>query len=321
MISGDGVKSSNPRWSDPILVASGTDAGYSYTNSELLKLKNGTLLYTWNARPKKRDGPAHTLPYKIMLKRSRDQGKSWERGTDLFLAGMTFGTGCWEPAILQLASGEVQVYFADESSAPGKDQKIMMLRSKDNAEHFDEPCVVSYREHCRDGMPVPVCLQNGKGIAVAIEDNGIDGRFKPVIIHSSEENCWSGGTVGGGSPNRSHALRSDCRISAEDYAGAPYLIQLSTGETLLSLQSAENRPEHHTHTHSVMKVYVGDATAQNFASPSYPFTFIPPAANGLWNSLCQIDDKTVIAVSTISGLPASNGIWMVIGALRRESTK
>src|SRR5690606_14297260 len=93
-----------------------------------------------------------------------------------------------------------------------------------------DPKIISFRAGKRDGMPVPVLLKGEERIAVAIEDNGFV-NFKPYIITNTLQENWSE-TVLSDSPNRIYAMAKP--VDDEVYAGAPYLRQLSTGETILS---------------------------------------------------------------------------------------
>lgn len=310
--SGDG----GYNWSSIRQVAHDSKNIYNYTNSELIQLQNGTLMYAWNARPKDQNNPGG--PYKIMAKYSIDNGYTWKNEQNLFIAGTTSNEGCWEPSMVQLTSGELQVYFANEYLVDNDKQNISMMRSFDNGTTWKTPVVVSFRSGSRDGMPVPLLLENGKDLIYAIEDNGLNGSFKPVIIHTTLTDNWSSGTVSGNSPNRWPALSTNENLASNIYAGAPYLIQLSTGETLLSIQSGEGRISPSSLDHALMQVYVGENTAQNFLCKSTPFPFLEnSSANVLWNSLCQINDSTVMAVSSISNLSINNGIWTVTGRIMK----
>lgn len=282
---------------------------YNYTNSELLQLQNGWLFYTWNARPRKEN----VHEYKIMGAISKDGGNTWENEQTIYKAGKNFHNGCWEPIALQLPDGEIHLYFANEFPYPDSyEQEITLLRSFDNGTLWSIPQTVSFRKGKRDGMPVPICLQDGKTIALAIEDNGIAGTFKPVIIQTKDN--WKGGTVKAGSPHRTHALAARYQLPDSIYAGAPYLIQLNNGTTLLSVQSSENR-NGTNEKFANLQVYIGDENARNFSNPSTPFPMLAPQAHALWNSLCQINDSTIMAVSSLGGLDKENGIWTVIGKI------
>lgn len=304
------------KWSNLRQVSHDSKNVYNYTNSELIVLQNGKLMYAWNARPNDESNPGG--PYKIMAKYSANNGLTWTGEQTLFTASTTSNEGCWEPAMVQLPSGELQLYFANEYLVTNDNQNISMMRSSDNGATWGNVEVVSFRSGSRDGMPVPLVLQNEKDLVLAIEDNGLSGTFKPVIIHTTLADNWASGTVSGSSTNRWAALSSYETLASSIYAGAPYLIQLSSGETLLSVQSGEDRQTPGSLDHALMQVYVGSATARGFLSKSTPFPFVDnESASVLWNSLCQINDSTVMAVSSISGLSANEGIWTVRGRLMK----
>jgi hypothetical protein len=299
-------------WGSAIEVARDVNNQYNYTNSELIELANGSLIYTWNARPKEEN----VNPYKIMLKTSDINGLIWRNEQTVYTAGTNSGTGCWEPALLQLPHGEIQLFFANEAPYTQSNyQNISLLRSFDNGATWSgNPVIVSYRAGKRDGMPVPVYLQDEKGIVLAIEDNGINGTFKPVIVHSGVSDNWTN-PVPANSPHRWHALHPDYQLASNIYAGAPYLIQLHNKETVLSVQSGEGRQTPNTLDHANMQVYIGDAEAKNFARKSTPFAALPERARALWSSVCQINDSTVVAVASIEGLAQNNGIWISTGRI------
>ena len=292
-------------WSEENLVARGE--GYNYANSEILRLKSGRLLYMWNARPR-----VDTLPYKIMAATSDDDGKTWSEKT-LYTASTKFQDGCWEPIAIQLPDGEIQLYFANEYPyQASSEQEISMMRSQDNAESWSKTEKISFSTGSRDGMPVPIYLPHSKEIALAIEDNGIRGRFKPVIVRSAKN--WHDAPVTTSDLRREEALTPDCAVHDTIYAGAPYLIRLGENHTLLSIQSTEGRSGTNERKAN-MQVYVGDKDARNFHNRSTPMPSLPQNGNALWNSLCQIDDQHIIAIMTVSGVK-QGGIWSVIGKIK-----
>ena len=296
------------QWSEALEVARGE--GYLYTNSELLQLQSGRLLFMWNARPRKNTD----LPYKIMYATSDDGGRTWSGGHDLYTAGRTPREGCWEPVALQLPSGEVHIYFANE--APYKrssEQEISLIRSTDDGRTWSRAERVSFRSGSRDGMPVPIYLPHTAEIAVAIEDNGLHGTFKPVIVRTM--NNWKDGCVTADDPRREEALAPRWALHDTIYAGAPYLIRLGKHHTLLSVQSTEGR-QGRGHKYSNMQVYVGDKNARGFRNRSTPMPDLAAEGHALWNSLAAIDDKTVVAVMSVGGASGGqNGIWTVKGTL------
>ena len=299
-------------WGAEVVVA--RTAGYGNTNAELVQLASGWLVYAWNGRPNAGG------PYLISSKRSRDGGVTWGEEARVYAAGAESGTGCWEPAFLLLPSGELQVYFANEAPyVAGGDQEIGMLRSHDSGLTWQQYTAVSHRVNARDGMPVPVRLQNGT-IAVAIEDNGLDGDFKPAILHAEADAGWTGGPVSGDDDRRFAAFTTAPRPASAVYMGAPYLVRFPSGETLLSVQSNEGRPVSAERTdQAVMQVYSGDASAGGFGGRSTPFPDIPVGGSGLWNSLLVLNDSTVMAVSSVRGM-GTDGIWTAVGKVRRDAS-
>ena len=295
-------------WSSPVEVAKSEN--YLYTNCELLQLQSGTLLYTWNARPLRDSG----LPYKIMYATSNNGGESWGEGVDLYVAGTTPRSGCWEPVALQLPSGEIHIYFANEAPyTRSSEQEISLMRSHDDGKSWSYTERVSFRAGSRDGMAVPVYLPHSAEVAIAIEDNGIRGRFKPVIIRT--RNNWRDGFVSGQDERREEALTAKYALHDTIYAGAPYLIRLGEYHTLLSIQSTEGR-KGKNHKFANMQVYVGDKNGRNFCNRSTPMPHLDENGSALWNSLAQIDEKRVIAVMTVRGMEkGKNGIWTTIGEI------
>jgi hypothetical protein len=302
-------------WGKSILVATDAQGKYDYTNSELAQLAGGRLVYSWNARPLKDTN----LPYKIMLSVSDDGGKTWGVQKTIYTAGTDFHDGCWEPYVMQLPSGEVQLYYSDEHNIPDERQNISVIRSFDGGNTWGTPEVVSFRSISRDGMPVAVWLPDGSGIAMAIEDNGMNGTFKPAIIFTSASDNWHSGIVDGESRRRWSALAPSQALPRDVYGGAPYLVALKGGGTLLSIQSGEGRRDSDKLDYALMQVYSGDSHAKDFKARTTPFAnHANPDVHELWNSLEQIDDNTVMAVSSLGGIPKRRGIWTVTGKIMRR---
>ncbi len=302
-------------WQEPILVAKA--AGCWLTNAELLVLQDGSLLYFWNERPLKAVAAqgAASQPgesarrFLIRMARSEDGGRSWSPGRTLYAAGSRYGDGCWEPTSLLLPSGEIQVYFSNEAPfTKTEEQEIALLRSLDGGSTWSKAERIAFRKGHRDGMPVPVLLAGGGGIAVSIEDNGYAGeRFKPVILHTSLADNWRSGPIGGESPHRWGALAEP--LKAGWYGGAPCLRRLPSGKVLLSYQEGADGGMDRCR----MAVCVGDADARNFGHKTYPLP-LGPKGNQLWNSLFVKDARTVVAISTAT-VKGVRGLWAVEGTV------
>ncbi|MBD2754350.1 hypothetical protein [Spirosoma validum] len=159
-------------------------------------------------------------------------------------------------------------------------------------------------------MPAPLLLRNGRDIVFAIEDNGFR-NFKPYLIHSTIGQNWRQ-LVTGNSPDRWYALSEP--IPDTLYAGAPYLRQLPTGETVLSYQGTENRINRMSNAE--MKVVISDRNARNFGQKSVPF-ILPAGKSGLWNSLSVLAGSTLIALTSTNGYSTKGDVevWMIKGRL------
>lgn len=311
--SADGIND----FGEEILVAD--NVNYTDTNVEMLTLQNGWVLLAYNARPF--EAYHGILPYEIRVVLSKDHGVTWEADTAVYTAGKTPHLGCWEPIFLQYPDGEVQLFFANESPYPdSNEQEITMMRSFGNGATWESTAYnVCFRKKARDGMPVPVLLEDNHTVALAIEDNGVKGAFKPVILTSTLEKRFTNGPISGDSDERHYALTEASDVERRIYVGAPYLIRLNTGETVLSVQTSEGRSYDHVNV-SVPKVYVGDRDALHFQNGTSPFTMIPNYGNGNWNSLEQIDQNRIALVSSIQGVQTSDGyesIWLMEAELIR----
>jgi hypothetical protein len=63
-------------------------------------------------------------------------------------------------------------------------------------------------------------------------------------------------------------------------------------------------------------VVVGDAKGKNFAGKTIPFD-VPVNKSGLWNSLCILDDNTIIALTSTNALAlGATEVWMIKGHIK-----
>lgn len=297
-------------WSSATVIAPRAN-GSNMSVPDLLLLKDNKILVFYNARPY---DIAPSRKFGILVKQSINGGQSWENEKLLYEAGYQFENGCWEPSALQLPSGEIQMYFANEGPyTNSNEQNISMLRSKDNAGSWTAvPEIVSFRPGKRDGMPVPLLLKDGKDILISIEDNAIN-TFKPYVLRNSLLENWAV-TIGAESANRNYALAD--RIGDELYAGAPFIRQLRTGETLLSYQGTEDRTN--DLNFADMKVVIGDERGQNFKSKSVPF-LIPNNKSCLWNSLTVLNDGSVLAITSTNAYANATEVWMIKGTVIKST--
>ena len=281
-------------WTTPTVIAP-NPSGVPNCVPDLIQLSDGTIIVAYNPRPTSPYSPERH--FGIRLRRSTDGGRTWSDEIFVYDADYTFENGCWEPSMLQLPSGELQLYFADESPYTSSgEQQISLCRSFDGGLTWSAPKRVSFRSGYRDGMPVPVLLSDGKTIAVAIEDNGWSGigDFLPTTVRTTLNNNWSGNFyVSATSPQRDRSINYTYCPTAT--GGAPYLRVLPGGETVMSHQSKYGDGDNHK-----MYVYVGNRQAKDFKAMSKPFQQ-GTTKNCMWNSLAVIDTGIVVAVGGLDG--------------------
>ncbi len=261
---------------------------------DLIQLTDGTIIVAYNPRPK--TPYTEDRKFGIRCKRSTDNGSTWSE--EIFVNDATYDyyNGCWEPSMLELPSGELHLYFADEEPYPSTgygDQQISLCRSFDEGLTWTEPQKVSYRAGSRDGMPVPILSTDGSEIIVAIEDNGWGyGDFFPTTVRCSLADNWGNDYfVDANSANRERTLDFDyCPVVT---GGAPYLRKLADGETVLSWQSSYGSSV------NKMWVAVGDAEARHFKALTKPFITSASEVTQ-WNSLAVVD-TVVYAIGTVAG--------------------
>ncbi len=304
------VKKSNDNgenWSNPITVVEDNE-GVNMATPDVIQLDNGSILLMYNPRPTEYAPPSKKFLIKTIL--SNDGGVTWENDHVVYEGDNDFENGVWEPTALQLPSGEIQLFFSNENLYHNSnEQNISLLRSQDNGITWtEEPEITSFRAASRDGMPSPLYLEDQDIIIYAIEDNGSNNQFKPYIIRNTLSQNWSQ-TVNGSSENRSYALKEPLEDS--EYAGAPYLAQLSTGKILLSYQGTDRRNGNELNN-ADMKVAIGNKNAKDFDRISIPF-LIPEGKSALWNSIAVLDDDTVVALSTTNAFSNSSQVWMIKG--------
>ena len=280
-----------------------------YHVPDLIQLTDGTIVVGFNPRP--------TEPYSenrrfgIRAVRSTDNGKTWSDAIFIYDARHTFGDGCWEPSFLELPSGELQCYFANENDfTSSNEQCISMCRSFDKGLTWGKPVRVSFRPGTRDGMPVPILTADNE-IVVIIEDNGWPGRsgFRATTVRCSLEDNWSS-VVGADSPNRNMIFANEG--DKQYVSAAPYLRHLASGETIASWQGDYGDREGVGSDAYGMFVAVGDADAREFKGITAPF-HLSRSQHSLWNSVATVGDGSVIALGSVAEVGEGDAVHMVKG--------
>ena len=278
---------------------------------DMVQLSDGTIIVAINRLPKKWSSFHYSG---VVVRRSTDGGATWSDMIPVYQGSNLIVDACWEPALLELPSGELQCYFSDETEFTSTDeQEIRMCRSFDKGLTWSAPIVTSYRPGYRDGMAVPIVLKDKSAIVYTVEDMGWIGRpkFTTTTIRTTLADNWSSGTVGANNSNRSIIFATT--PSSGYVSAAPYLRQLPNGETVVSYQGNEDRVTTDGDKYYDMSVVVGDAAARNFKGRTRPFV-VPDNYHAQINSIAVIDTGVVVAVGMIGlGGQNSNDIYMIKG--------
>ena len=295
-------------WTSPELIVR-QQSLIPYAVPDLIQLTDGTILVGFNPRPSSPYSENRKFGIRTMI--SHDNGKNWEGPIFIFDAQYISDNGCWEPSFLELPSGELHCYFANENDFTlSNEQCISMCRSFDKGKTWSDPIRISFRPGSRDGMPVPIITDNGE-IAVIIEDNGWPGYsgFRATTVRCPLSDNWNS-VIGADSPNRNiiFANTNDKKYKS----AAPYLRKLQSGETIASWQGDYGDRKGVGESQYDMFVAVGDKDAKNFKAISAPFN-LSLSQHSLWNSIAVVGDGSVIALGSIGDPNTGNAIKMIKG--------
>lgn len=297
------------------------------------------IIYACNYRPREltdkgtlgEKGWTTVAAYTISISISDDNGKTWTDKTHVYKSGIwdkNAKVGCWEPFVLELPDGTVQIYFADETPYYGGTDSnkrnwhnISVIESRDGGDTWGQVRIVSQNSECRDGMPV-VTIHNDM-LLLAIESTDFKGqRLHPIVINNPITNNWSS-IVGKGDPHRFEPFQVSLG-SRIKYSGSPYIIttdnyivysyQISDWYTppanLEPSQQLALCKQYNEEEHATLEVQVCPKTEVNdngyfrtMRSPSRPLKVDQTTGkqNALWNSLCDLGDDKVMVISQYNG--------------------
>ena len=227
--------------------------------------------------------------------------------------------GCWEPFVLELPDGTVQIYFADETPyyrLGSRWHNISVIESKDGGDTWEKVRVVAQNGACRDGMPV-VTIHEDR-LLLAVESTDYSGeRLHPIVIQNTIDENWKM-TVGKGSPYRFEPFQKSLK-SEVVYSGSPYIIttdnyivysyQISDWWTpptgLTATEQLSQAKKNNDASHSTLEIQVcpksevenGYFKTMRAASRPLPVDQTTGKENAIWNSLCDLGNDEILAVS------------------------
>ena len=267
-----------------ILMNSNTPGYYGFSDPDILLMSNGWLMLSYVGRGNPDDNGHDNVQIRV----SKDNGLSW--GDPKIIA-----TGrSWEPGMVQLADGDIEIFYSSEAKWwPGANpqQDILLIHSTDNGSTWSAPKEVAYATGSRDGMPTPLLLSGNKGIVFPIES--VNNSKSPWILWSSIDAKWNYNT-NGNTQNQRRWLATNDAV----FGGAPFMVQLITGETLLSMQDAGGRNIGSNWKKSTMLIYKGNSSATNFSRVADPWPNLPTGEGAYYSSMFLKDENTVVLVTT-----------------------
>ena len=273
---------------------------WGFSNPDFIELGHGRLILVSAARG--RADPAAGNPFfsecqrsGLRVRFSENYGATW--GPPRLIAA---GRGrVWEPSVVRLPGGELQIFYAIEPAAlptDGSTQRIECIRSADDGKTWGAPVLVSEEAGCRNGMPAALAMSNGHVIC-GQEVVGLDA--SPWIVDTLR-----GRTQG-------YHLAQD----RYDFGAAPFLARAADGGTLLAfhsqcLQSAAFKALPGAWLFSQVYVQRGDAAGGHFGAASCPWP--PPAERTgmFFPSVLALDGGRLAALAS----------FITVGPDRRVST-
>lgn len=275
-----------------------------FVNPDFIQLASGRILLAWQWRYNAgySDIPNTNNNCGVELVFSDDCGDTWSEPREIYRGR------CWEPAFLELPSGEIQMYITDSQEI--KDRRSFsctsVLRSFDGGETWqgkpmayntDAEPISRTRWNGRgmDGMATAVLLDDGAGIVVPLETwSGVDVYdISPIVVRTTMKENWH---VDG------DAIRAEGgpeypwkkQVNKDLKAFGPYSCKVSTGEMVI-LTNGRYKNE------SGVFVLVGDRRGDNFAYVTKPFN------QGYWGSIAPVGEEELIATATVKSNPAPMG--------------
>lgn len=267
-----------------------------FVNPDFYQLKSGRILMAWQWRYKKgyNDLPNTNQNCGIELIYSDDSGKTWSEPVEVYRGR------CWEPAFLELPSGEIHMYITDSQEIRNKGSYscTSIIRSFDGGKTWQgkpmayytdmEPITrTKWHERGMDGMPTAVLLDDRKTIVVPLETwSGRDVyEISPIIVRNSNNWDVDGAAI---RENGGPEFPIKKQVNKDLKAFGPYSCKLNTGEMVI-LTNGRYKSE------NGVFVLIGDKNGDNFNYVTNVF----PASGGYWGSIDQLNPNELIATCTV----------------------
>ncbi len=280
-------------WATPTLfLRQNEETGY-YATLDALVLNNGELLTVCSYRKRCTAPDSYVLHPEengLIMRKSSDNGKTWTDEKKIYI-----GTN-WEPSILQLESGEIQVYFTNTTSylkvptINDNSTGTVIIRSFDNGETWTSDMSRTYSGQIvsqtatriadgiqlyTDQMPVAIKMLGSDKIMLAIETRIRDekGNDSFTISVSFSDDNWKT-PLDPSSEGPKEKLNN-----IQTAAGGPYLSQFISGEIICSFSYQ-----------GMFRYRIFDATGKNYSDIQTNMTRL---SGSLWSSTEVVDTHSL----------------------------
>ena len=262
---------------------------WGFSNPDFIELGHGRVMLVSAARGRAdTDGGSNGFIAEcrrsgLRVRFSDNDGNTW--GPPRMIAA---GRGrVWEPSVVRLPDGELQIFYAIESPAmmaEGYTQSIEAIRSLDGGQNWSAPVLVSREPGCRNG--VPATLASGNGHVLCAQE-----------VVGLATSPWIADTVGG--RTRDYHLAQD----RYEFGGAPFLARAPDGRTLLAFHSQCRQTESLKRISgawllSDIFVQRGDAEGNGFGPAACPWPTEDALSGAFFPSLMVMRDGTLVVMAS-----------------------
>lgn len=262
---------------------------WGFSNVDFIELGSaGEMLLVAAARGKAEPGKNVFLSEcersELRLRFSGDYGVTWGKPV-----AVARGRGrVWEPSLVRLPGGELEIYYACEAPDLRKngrqDQRIEVVRSTDQGRTWTHPEEVSQHPRMRNGMPATILLANGK---VACAQEMVGDKVSP----------WISFTLRGKRVEEIVAQRE------HGFGAAPALLRMPDDGVLLAFHSGHQRPPAPGDApvpwmFTSVWLQRGNAEARNFQDGTQPWPDLNERSGMFFPSLFMKDADTVVALAS-----------------------
>lgn len=262
-----------------------------YVNPDFIALSDGRLMlaYQWRYLKGYGDLPHTNENCGIGIIFSDDWGKTWGEPRNIYRGR------CWEPAMLELPSGEIHLYLTDSQNVVNKMScpKTSLIRSFDGGRTWQgkQECTwkdvegISYTVDDRfgyDGMATAVLLDDGS-IAMTVEvwsGKYVVDQTPVVVLNRNNWKVDQKKLLEEGGP----AYPDKRQVNKDFIAYGPYIARTPEGEVLVNASGLYKGKQG-------VWVLAGDRHASNFSHATSPFP-------GYWGSVDYVGDGRIIVTST-----------------------